>query len=229
MDISKNFATLQRRYKEDTYVIDSSFLTEDTCKKLTNFLDTMDKTWWYHSSMTGEGKKEIRRLPENLATIKERRDEAQKLFSTETFSYSFDRTIGNHYETCRCQLCSFDKNVIKSDEFREYIERVTGQTGLKLGTFFYTRYNAGDFLYPHTDSPNGKVALVLHLTQNWKPWYGGNLCLLGNKWRSVRKLLVPRYNSLMVMDIVNKKNPHFVEYIPEFVKEPRYAMVCWFE
>ena len=33
MDISKNFATLQRRYKEDTYVIDSSFLTEDTCKK----------------------------------------------------------------------------------------------------------------------------------------------------------------------------------------------------
>ena len=99
----------------------------------------------------------------------------------------------------------------------------------KLGMFFYTRYNGGDFLYPHTDSPNGKVALVLHLTRDWKPWYGGNLCLLGEKWGSVRETLVPQYNSLMLMNIVDKKNPHFVEYIPEFVKKPRYAMVCWFE
>ena len=32
MDISKNVSILQRKYKEDTYVIDSSFLTEDTCE-----------------------------------------------------------------------------------------------------------------------------------------------------------------------------------------------------
>ena len=229
MDISKNFSILQKKYKEDTYVVVRPFLNKEICEKLTNFLDTMDKTWWYHSSMTDEGKKEIRRLPENLATIKKRRGEALKLFSTETFSYSFDRTIGNHYSTCKCELCSFDKNVIKSDDFCNYIEKVTSQTGLKLGTYFYTRYNAGDFLYPHTDSPNGKVALVLHLTRDWKPWYGGNLCLLGNKWLSIRKTFVPQYNSLMIMNIVDKKNPHFVEYIPESVIKPRYAMVCWFE
>jgi len=229
MDRSKNFTMLQNRYKTDTYVIIRPFLNKEICEKLTNFLDTMDKTWWYHSSITDEGKKEIRRLPENMETIAKRREAAQQLFSKETFSYSFDRTIGNHYKTCQCQLCTFDKNVIKSDGFREYIERVTGQTGLKLGMFFYTRYNGGDFLYPHTDSPNGKVALVLHLTRDWKPWYGGNLCLLGEKWGSVRKTLVPQYNSLMLMNIVDKKNPHFVEYIPEFVKKPRYAMVCWFE
>ena len=229
MNLKKDYVKLNKQFKENSWAVDANFLTEEYCKTVTDFLNIMDPTWWYHSSVTTEGKKEIRYFPTKYKNIEKRKKEALKLFSTsKAFCYSFDRTIGNHCSNCYCKLCKFDKNIIKSSQFKEYVEKISGYTDLKLGTYFYTRYRTGDFLYPHTDTPNGKIAIVFHLTKNWKPWYGGNLFLLDNKWRNVKKVFTPKNNYMIVMKIGNKINPHLVSYIHEGVKENRYAMVCWF-
>ena len=218
-------------YMIKDYVTIKNFLTSDYAEQFHKFLKNMDQTWWYHTSVTKNGKKEIRNMSDNSiqTIITERRKNALELFAqSKEFSYSFYRTIGNHYEECNCFLCNFDDKIIRSEQFKNLIEKITDKTNLKLGTYFYTEYRPGDFLYPHTDKPNGRVALVLYLTKNWKPWYGGNLCILDNQWKNVRETLTPKFNSMTIMKIEENTNPHFVEYIPQNVIEKRFAMVCWF-
>tara|TARA_B100000575_G_scaffold252443_1_gene220426 strand:+ start:3118 stop:3810 length:693 start_codon:yes stop_codon:yes gene_type:complete len=229
MNTDKDFIKLNELFNKDTWVIDDSFLKEDTCRILYNCLNNLDPSWWYHSSVTNEGKKEIRYRSEGYKMIEKRREEALQLFSTSTgYSYSFDRTVGDHYLNCSCEICNFEKNIIQSQKFLDYIKTISGFDDIKLGTFFFTRYKGGDFLYPHTDSPNGKIAVVLHITKNWKPWYGGNLLILDKNWENIRKTFTPKYNSMIIMNIEGSINPHLVSFIPEEVKEFRYSMVCWF-
>ena len=219
------------KYVSQGYVAIQNFLQDEYAENFYHKLNNMNPTWWYHTSTTEVGKSETRNfLDENTQKqITYKRNSALKLFSqSKAFSYSFYRTIGNHYKRCNCKLCQFDKDIIKNPNFKKFVEEVTGEIDLKLGTHFYTEYKSGDFLYPHTDSPNGRVAIVLHMTKNWKPWYGGNLNLLDFDWKNIKATLVPKFNSLTIMKIRNNINPHFVEYIPPNVTEKRFAMVCWF-
>ena len=165
MNLDKDYVKLNQEFDKNSWIVDENFLTEEYCETVINYLSVMTPTWWYHSSITADGKKDIRYLETEHENIEKRKKEALKLFTKNQFSYSFDRTIGNHYPNCYCKLCKFDTNIIQSTQLKEYVEKISGFSNLKLGTFFYTRYKAGDFLYPHTDAPNGKVALVLHLTK----------------------------------------------------------------
>jgi len=218
-------------YVSQGYVVIQNFLQDEYVENFYNFLNDMNPNWWYHTSVTEVGKDEIRNFQDEKTQkiITDKRNSALKLFSqSKDFSFSFYRTLGNHYETCYCKLCQFNKDIIENSNFKKLVEEVTGEIELKLGTYFYTEYKPGDFLYPHTDSPNGRVAIVLHMTKNWEPWYGGNLNLLDSKWQNIKATLVPKFNSLTIMKIKEDVNPHFVEYIPPNVTEKRYGMVCWF-
>ena len=234
MNINKNdinYEIIHNIYETKGYITVKNFLSKDYAEEFYDFLINLDPTWWYHSSIVNNDRVDIRNLADitTQQKIKSRREDALKSFSeAKNFSYSFYRTVNNHYETCECFLCKFTEKIIKNKVFLSFIEKVTGESNLKLETFFFTEYKSGDFLYPHTDSPNGKVAIVLHMTKNWKPWFGGNLCMLDKTHSKVRETLVPQFNSMTVMKIVEKINPHFVEYIPQNVKEHRFAMVCWF-
>ena len=222
---------IKETYQTKGYVTIKTFLKEDFAEEFHKFLINMNPTWWYHSSIVDDDKIEIRNTQnkETQKKIESRRQAALKSFAeAKIFSYSFYRTINNHYDSCKCFLCKFDENIINSKKFKSLIEEISGEKNLTLGTYFYTEYKSGDFLYPHTDSPNGKVAIVLHMTKNWSPWFGGNLCILDDTYKKIRETLIPRFNHMTVMKIAGKINPHFVEYIPQNVREHRFAMVCWF-
>merc|ERR1712199_10036 len=100
----------------------------------------------------------------------------------------------------------------------------------RLHSAFFTRYKAGDFLFPHTDEPHGRIALVMHMTKDWLPWYGGSLVVMDTKddpWPTTTKIkesFVPLFNTMHLMRIDMNLGPHYVHPVAPKVKTPRYAM-----
>ena len=91
------------------------------------------------------------------------------------------------------------------------------------------------FLALHTDAVtklNGnprKVAVVVHLTKDWKPWYGGNLVLLEKDGSSIKKTLTPKFNSVTLMKVEEEGVPHYVDpIIPRLIGKNRYAISMWY-
>ena len=65
---------------------------------------------------------------------------------------------------------------LNSEKFIKMINNITNiRMSLKLNTMFLSKYKSNNFLSPHSDKGNGKVAFVLNLSKFWKPQYGGNI------------------------------------------------------
>ena len=81
------------------------------------------------------------------------------------------------------------------------------------------------FLSIHTDEGRGKIAFVYNLTKDWKEEYGGNFELLDEDWKTVKKRLVPSFNSLTLFYVEGKGVPHRVTKVLSDNK--RLAFTGW--
>lgn len=211
---------------QNNFISIQNLLEPESAEKIYNFLNTMNESWWANSTTIDTNKLEYNLLEVNKSQILYRKELATSEFGNDKFTYSFDRTCDDHYSTCVCVECEY-RIFIKSKEYIDLIEAVTGLQELKTGTFFCSRYQHGDFLSPHTDSPDGrKIAVVYNLTKKWKSWYGGNLVILKD-WDSpeVKKTLVPSFNTLNIMKVENQINPH---YVAPKVPHKRLAISGWY-
>lgn len=225
-----NIENLKTEFKENKFVSIKNFLEIESAEKIYNFLNTMNETWWSNSTNILEDKVEYRLLPENKQIINLRKQLVSSGFGEDKFTYSFDRTCDNHFVNCDCMECKY-RLFIKSNTYINFISQITGDTDLTPGTFFCSNYKSGDFLYPHTDGvEKRKISLVYNLSKNWKPWYGGNLVILTD-WETndVKRLVIPSFNTLNIMKVENKINPHYVSHVSPNVKNKRLAITWWFE
>jgi hypothetical protein len=189
----------------------------------------MNESWWANSTTIDSNKMEYSLVETNKKDINNRKELATSEFGNDKFTYSFDRTCDDHYPTCVCVECEY-RIFIKSKEYIDLIEAITGLQELKTGTFFCSRYQNGDFLSPHTDSPDGrKIAVIYNLTKNWKSWYGGNLVILKD-WDTseIKKILTPMFNTLNIMNVENKINPHYVSHVSPKVLHKRLSISGWY-
>ena len=90
-----------------------------------------------------------------------------------------------------------------------------------------TRYQTGHFLAPHDDKPQGDIAIIHYLTKNWQPAYGGNLQILERDAKTIRRLVIPGYNTFTMLNVEHAKSRHCVTHIAPFVKRSRYALSSW--
>ena len=151
----------------------------------------------------------------------------QNAFKEDQFSYAFYRNMNN-------QKCSYLEFLIRkelsSPKFIEYLNKITGLTLTTLKTLFLSKYKAGNFLSPHSDHGNGRLAFVINLTKFWKPQYGGNLHFLNEDRTEIIDTYVPGFNNLMLFDVPeNTGIPHYVSHIVPNVKYSRFAITGWFE
>jgi Rps23 Pro-64 3,4-dihydroxylase Tpa1-like proline 4-hydroxylase len=93
------------------------------------------------------------------------------------------------------------RQTFQRPEFTAFFEELTG---LPLGSsddFGVHSMMNGDFLRPHSDdNRNRRVALVIYLSPEWEPSYGGNLNV-HDKGGGVTEV-VPSYNSMVVFDVL---------------------------
>jgi hypothetical protein len=137
MNINKidiNYELIKHIYQTKGYITIKNYLSKDYAEELYDFLINLDPTWWYHSSIVDDDRVDIRNFSDitTQKKIKSRREDALKSFSeAKNFSYSFYRTINNHYETCNCFLCKFTEKIIKNKVFLSFIEKGTGDSHVK--------------------------------------------------------------------------------------------------
>ena len=228
----------QESYQKNDYVILENFFDTNTVEELYKTIDTAPDYWWNASTLDYKT-----HLACNLSYISDnyKKIEINQKFSSINlangkFCYRFDRLRSDHYKNCNCNVCKFDK-LLHSNELLEFCKKFTenNEIGLIELQPFYSRYRSKDFLSLHTDyvtTLNGfsrKIAVVIHLTKNWQPWYGGNLTLLEKNSTDIKKTLVPKFNSIILMKVENQGVPHYVTpVINNLLGKNRYAISMWF-
>lgn len=225
---------LSKEFAEKKIVQLENFLEKESAEKIFSFLNSdMPEDWWSRSIYINTKKYpnvlNIRRFESNINEINNLTNLANESFSENIFSYSFDRTVGGHFNTCSCEFCCFDR-FLNSDALLNTISIVTNHKITKPNETFAARYIDGSFLSPHHDKAKGKIGFVYNLSKDWKPQYGGNLNITDESGFNVIKTITPKFNNLVIFDIPNYNGiPHFVSHISPKVKKKRISVTGWFE
>ena len=120
------------------------------------------------------------------------------------------------------------RNLLMSPYFLDLIYKITNIKVTQLNQVFLSKYKSGNFLAPHSDINNGKIAFVFNFSVNWKPQYGGILHFLSEDRTNIIDSFVPMFNSMMIFEIPKDGIPHFVSHVVPNVKRSRYALTGWY-
>jgi len=153
-------------------------------------------------------------------TLPERIKFAQEVNATDGFSYMYRRTQDYHPYL----------NWFASPKFINVVEGLTGFSNLEyLPSYsFVSCYEEGHYNGPHTDGDNGRVAMVYHLSKDWKPYYGGVFMRMDWGNEVVNKAVNPPFNTLTMFNVVGGA-PHFVSEVVKGVKNKRIAFTAWYQ
>ena len=105
------------------------------------------------------------------------------------------------------------------------MNKITGLELTHLTTLFISKYKSGNFLSPHSDRGNGRLAFVINLTKFWKPQYGGNLHFMNDDRTEILDTFVPEFNNLVVFYVPEGDG---VPHVDPNVKHNRFAVTGWF-
>lgn len=141
------------------------------------------------------------------------------LAAQDRFCYRFSKTTWTH---------PYLDYLWSSPIFINLIESITGYDNLvwNKSSTFTSKYEAGDFLYTHTDKGNGRIAFVYHLSKNWFPGYGGIFMRMGN-WVDIDSAVLPKFNHLTLFDVANEGTPHIVTQVIPNLPHARIAYSGW--
>jgi hypothetical protein len=103
-------------------------------------------------------------------------------------------------------------------------------TGLALGAsddFGIHRMVRGDYLRPHSDdNRNRRLALVLYLSPDWEPSFGGTL-LVENEGRRLAEV-DPGYNSIVMFDVLSGASHEVAPILPAAEARARFTIGGWY-
>jgi Rps23 Pro-64 3,4-dihydroxylase Tpa1-like proline 4-hydroxylase len=148
----------------------------------------------------------------------------EKSVQAHKFTYQFTRSTA-HVSNCACYECTFKKEMLKSERFKQLLQKCTNLKNPTLGESFTSVYEAGDFLGVHTDEKRG-LAFIYNLSKNWAPEYGGMLHIRNEdgSWAAY----TPGFNEMVIMQLGETGIPHFVSEVTSFAPTPRLAISGWF-
>lgn len=148
-------------------------------------------------------------------------------FGNDQFTYIFYRSMN------ASKMSFFEyslRRILNSDIFIQKLNEITGLELKRLTTLFLSKYKPGNFLSPHSDKGNGKLAFVINLSKNWKPQYGGVLHFMNDNRTEIIDSFVPSFNTFVIFEVpTNKGIPHFVSHVSPNIKYSRYAISGWFD
>lgn len=120
------------------------------------------------------------------------------------------------------------RTAFQSDaNLRGFFEGITGIELAHSDDFGSHSMRAGDFLRSHDDdNRNRRIALVLYLTPDWTPDYGGSLHIVdpsGNE-----SVVEAAYNSLVIFDTRAGTTHHVAEITEAAAQRPRLTIGGWY-
>lgn len=229
LDLNK----IQSTFKEKGYVVIDNYLKDKAANKLNNyFTNEMPPDWWSVATFPSKNSDKVsyfRNVPEENINIQNARQHSIEAFGKNQFSYSFYRTLDDHFKECECIECQV-REFLDSNESLDFISKATELNIKGSNEVFTACYLPGDFLSPHQDSPNGKIGFVLQLTKNWRPEYGGLLHFLNDDGDVVENVEVPKFNSLTLFLLPEDKGKlHYVSNVNPGAPGLRLSLTGWFK
>jgi Rps23 Pro-64 3,4-dihydroxylase Tpa1-like proline 4-hydroxylase len=119
------------------------------------------------------------------------------------------------------------RQTFQRPEFTEFFEALTG---LPLGAsddFGVHSMRTGDFLRAHSDdNKNRRIALVIYLSPDWQPSYGGDLHVFDKSGALTE--VVPSYNSMVVFDVLAETTHLVTPVTPDAGDRARLTIGGWY-
>ena len=117
--------------------------------------------------------------------------------------------------------------VLRSAETRQFVQSLAGRDCSGHGQFSASWYRPGDYSLPHSDlvgagtRENREVAMVWHLTRDWRPGWGGDFY-----WCPALRYIAPTFNTLLLFT-VRRDSVHFVTAVAPHAQGKRLAVNGW--
>jgi Rps23 Pro-64 3,4-dihydroxylase Tpa1-like proline 4-hydroxylase len=218
--------TYQNQFEKEKKVMIQNIFQNEEIQKIQRFLTRLLPQFWVCATCV---KKDRMELPISDKRNIQRIKMANDAFGRGEFSFYFYRTfnsIPSQYSIVEHQV----RNYMGSQEFIDFLNQITNLGLTKLNTLFVSKYTSNCFLSTHSDAGNGKVAFVLHVTEGWKPQYGGHLHFLDQDRNKIVETFTPQFNSLMMFEVPDGDGiPHFVGHVAPNVPIPRIAITGWYQ
>ena len=144
-----------------------------------------------------------------------------------SFCYRYFLT-DQHSTPCGCKSCEIIA-YFNSEAWFTSLSNLIGQVIGSSYSISASKYTEGCFLATHTDSPNGDMAFVYNLSKNWNPVWGGLLHFLELDLKTIKKVVHPEFNSLVLFNVANGDMPHYVSSVSQGVTAKRLAVSGWFK
>ncbi len=198
----------------------TNFLTEDHANSLNfSLLSISDDKWLVSLHPYIDNQYLFCNTPENKEHIINGTKSANECYERGGFGYCFQR-----YEGSDSVLF---QDFITSKPILDIIHSITGLDVTRQISIFASCYGANSFLSTHTDTGRGSIAVVYNLTKDWKESNGGCFELLDSDHKTLKRRIVPTFNSLTLFDVRGQGVPHRVTRINSDVTEKRLAISGW--
>lgn len=223
---------IRKTFEEDSIVVIDNFLEPAYADQLHAYFAgqphhenkyPMPPHWWVQSCRSAKGVENVLLHPGSEERVKKAREAAYETHGQNSFSYSFRRTMKNHYKTCDCPECIL-RGRFSEMPFMRVLQALTGMEVKTAGETFASCYTGGDYLSTHTDKGNGKLTFVLNLTKGWNPDYGGNLHMK----HPINRQFAPGFNKLVLFRVPDGGVAHFVAPVGQGVKAKRLSFTGWY-
>ena len=119
------------------------------------------------------------------------------------------------------------RKVFQDDDFRGFWELATGLELAASDDFGVHAMQAGHYLRPHSDdNKNRRLALVLYLSPEWRPEFGGALVVNDPAGGSTR--IEPAYNSVVAFDVLTNTSHLVLPVGPSAGESARLTIGGWY-
>lgn len=201
------------------FVVIEDFLLPNIASKLSAFLDT-EALFSRHHGLYSADDREVDEEEWRSAGDEDRFFRFGKLVGAQPQFQFSDNSLA---------YLKFRSTFQKDDDLRAYFEEVSGIPLAVSDDFGSHSMTAGDFLKPHDDNNrNRRLALVLYLSPDWKPEYGGAL-KIADPAGDGESTVAASYNSLVAFDTLAGTTHHVVPISEAAGPNARLTIGGWYQ
>jgi Rps23 Pro-64 3,4-dihydroxylase Tpa1-like proline 4-hydroxylase len=119
------------------------------------------------------------------------------------------------------------RQALQTEAFRGFFETVSGLPLTSSDDFGVHSMRTGDFLRHHTDdNKDRRLALVMYLTPDWRPEFGGTLSMVDDA--GTTHVIHAEYNSIVMFDVQAESAHEVLPVEAESDGLPRLSIGGWY-
>jgi len=214
----------EHEFNAQGYVVIDDLLDKILIEKWNNYLQEKEDRYWTQLIKNSELEKDFNLVDEEKDILTSYNN-ALRDYSEGRFCFSFKR-INKPLENSA--VIDEMRSRLSSLDLINILSRIGHRKISTMSVFYINRFDRGDFITTHSDRGAGRnsMGIVVSLTKEWNPNYGGLTLMLDRERRDINGVVMPKLGRVLIFDIIEKHNPHFVSMVTSNSTIRRLALVA---